>query len=95
MSEARFWQWANGLVGITLFIGGVGLLGYQCFFWLRYGEWLHVDNLMIWHWLSLPPPKLRWAGIEKILIWILDCQANLTGMIAGGILLQSRIIIQK
>lgn len=54
------------------FLGALGILGYQIYFYLRSGYWLSLSIITVLGWLgsewALDPKE--WLGLYKILEWI-------------------------
>lgn len=66
-------------------MGGLGIVGYQCFLWLRFGEWIKIPastiiplKLVGWAYMGS-----EWLGIKKIVIWITELPLSLFVFIVG------------
>ena len=74
------------LVSVTLIVAGVimifgaGLVVLsQGFFWLKNGAWYPISIGYAWFHLigNWPIPDIRWIGLLKIVLWLLDCAFSL------------------
>jgi len=76
---------------IVVFTGSLlfalGLLGYQTYLFLKYGDW----QTKSWVDMGWTVPHTDWIGLQKIIDWIATQHAGLIVFIAG--FLTSRIII--
>jgi hypothetical protein len=60
-------------VGAIVMICAPGLIGYQCWHWLKYGEWLSFNILSVFAWAGVPVPHSNWIGVGKILSFSFKC----------------------
>ena len=75
-----------GLCGALGFMAAFILLGYQAVLWLREGQWTPIPISSVLNKFSIDYNSvvdISWAGIQKILVWILDLPLSL-GIIAFG-----------
>jgi hypothetical protein len=83
--EENIWAWTWTLLAMATFLGGVFVFGYQVIFWLTHGEWLQVPNMRIWSELGGQYPMLASDGLQKIVSWLFQCPASVTGIAISGI----------
>ena len=57
----------------------VGLLGYQIYMYLRYGEWISRG----WADMGWPIPQTGWIGLQNILNWIAQGNAGVLIFVGG------------
>jgi hypothetical protein len=48
------------------------LFGFQCFLWLRYGEWVPIPLVVGWEMVGFHRPVFEWVGIQIIVDWWLN-----------------------
>jgi hypothetical protein len=75
-----------GLLGSLGFVAAICLLGYQTFLWLKEGQWTPMPISSIFGILGFDYYSVidvSWAGVQKILIWLLDLPLSL-GLIVFG-----------
>src|SRR5262249_25469729 len=78
LSYAELILIAFPLLGAGLVIFGLGVFGYQCFFWLQYGFWKPIELWRAWAWLGGQwPIPVGWVGLEKIIFWIFNTALSL------------------
>lgn len=78
---------ASVLSAIGGLLASLGLLGFTGYTWLRYGYWdwfNGYDGLLQLHWA--PPFVENWAGVNKIIHWLLDIPLAVTSAPAGMLL---------
>jgi hypothetical protein len=74
-------------LGIGLVIFGLGVLGYQCLSWLRYGSWMPLELWRTWVWLGGQwPIVVEWLGIQKIIVWVFDTALSFDAIVIGIVL---------
>jgi hypothetical protein len=90
--EQRVESAAAGVFGLIIiggFLGGIAVLGWQCWHWLRYGWWRSMslaDGLVALDW---PRPTTTWGGVQKTIDGALDlplCIALPLVATGGGVL---------
>ncbi len=56
------------MLASVLIISGIGVLGYQIYYWFRYGEWFPMSTLYFlydhWDWANIPT---EWIGLHKVI----------------------------
>ena len=70
-------RWIGFAVGYLLFIGGIGIVGWQVFIFLKVGQWVEVPLFSIaflapnsiQSWLNDPT---TWLGLHKIVMGVLE-----------------------
>ena len=75
-----------GLCSALGFFAAFVLLGCQAFLWLKVGQWAPIPISSVLNKLNINynlVVDISWAGVQKILIWILDLPLSL-GIIAFG-----------
>lgn len=72
MAKTRIEKLGNGLFGYGL-LGTFGILGYQAYTWLQTATWPALPVSLIWGWYGHPLPTYEWAGVQKIVDWLLQC----------------------
>jgi hypothetical protein len=64
-----------GLFGLAT-LGGFLIVGYQLFVWLKTARWLALPFGKLFLWLDIdlftPVQKMKWKGLQKILVWCLN-----------------------
>jgi len=62
---------SSGYVGCVLrfifFLSGIGVLGYECYWWLRYGYWKGISVLSLLKTASDWKTSTDWIGFYKLL----------------------------
>jgi hypothetical protein len=62
--------------GVLLILAGLlvplCVLGYQSYFWLKFGDWLPLPVGNILFSLGVALPQSEWLGAQKIVNWLLD-----------------------
>lgn len=79
---------SGSVVGLG-FLAAVIVLGYQICPWLKTGEWLQMPFYVLFSWLDLDISaiaNMKWQGVKKILIWILDLPLSLMSIVLGGVI---------
>jgi hypothetical protein len=72
-----------------LFGSGSSGLGYQALLWLKEGQWPSISFASVLGKLNIDyysVVDIRWAGVQKIVVWLLDLPLCL-GIVAFGALL--------
>ena len=75
-----------------LFLGCIGVLGYQIFFWLKNGQWISIparyivirivpDPAIIW-----VKDEATWTGLKKVLVLIAEAPLSLFFFIGALVL---------
>jgi len=69
LSKSRSSSWMEEVEGlcfllsISPFFAAVGVLVYQCFLWLMYGEWIEVSGSVVFEYVLGPDhPFLQWLN---------------------------------
>lgn len=79
---------SGSIVGLG-FLAAVIVLGYQLFQWLKTGQWLQMSFYVLFSWLDLDLSaiaNMKWQGVKKILIWILELPLSLMSIVLGGVI---------
>jgi hypothetical protein len=66
--------------GGLLMFGGVCILGYQCFMWLKEGVWRPHEVRMLW---NSAPLDIDWAGVRQIAEWFAQIPLTATLFFIG------------
>src|SRR5687767_4346025 len=56
----------GALFGIFL-LGAACIVGFQCLYWLRFGEWFPLPIGAVWLWLGFSYPTVEWVGVQKLI----------------------------
>lgn len=78
-----------GLFGALGFLGGIALLGYQAFLWLKEGQWTPMPISVALGKMNIDyyaVVDISWTGAQKIFIWLLDLPLSLGVVVFGGLL---------
>lgn len=79
-------EYIEGAAGFSLYIGilfPLGILGYQCYFWLKAGYWKSIPATVLLYrilpdgffsWLA---DESSWVGFKKIILEILEFPLSL------------------
>jgi hypothetical protein len=61
-----------------------GLVGWQCFTWLKHGVWYPI---VLGDWIGpIGPAPNEWVGLWKIIAWLVDdCPLSTVIVVAGAI----------
>lgn len=51
---------------------GLGLIGYQCFNWLRTAEWEPMSLSDMWRYVFGSLPTTGWKGVDLVVLSIMD-----------------------
>jgi hypothetical protein len=70
-------------IASMIVISGVAVIGYQAYYWLRYGIWKSLSLSVVWNTFADRPPTLEWRGVEKIVYQILDLPVSGVLIIVG------------
>jgi hypothetical protein len=70
-------------IASMIVISGVAVIGYQAYYWLRYGIWKSLSLWLVWNTIADRPPMLEWRGAEKIVHQILDLPVSGVLVIVG------------
>jgi len=70
-------------MGILVLPGLIGpaIFAWQCFMWLKYGYWHPVPVTAAFQNLGIPYPTTEWAGVQKMIDWVLDLPLSLTALL--------------
>jgi hypothetical protein len=79
------------VAGAVLVLGAAFLLAYQCYQYLRFGEWPPYTVAVLWAYFQFPPVSVGWVGLqaiinsltEDILGWPLTLSMFLIGSVVG------------
>lgn len=76
------------LSGILCLIGGIVIIIYQFYYWLKIGRWFSMPfSVILSKVISLNYlHHLEWKGISKILLWIVKQPSSLLLIICGCII---------
>jgi hypothetical protein len=76
------------LLGILCVIGGLAVIIYQFYYWLKIGKWLSMPfSAILLKVISLDfLHQLQWKGISKLLIWFTNQSSALVLIILGSII---------
>jgi hypothetical protein len=70
-----------------LILGGVGVFFYQVYLWLKYAMWAPMPvatalaSMGFDYYSSIS--AIRWAGIQKILTWLIDLPLSVCLIVLG------------
>jgi hypothetical protein len=70
-------------IASMIVIPGIAVIGYQAYYWLRYGVWKSLSLGVLWNTIGDRPPTLEWRGVEKIVHQILDLPVSGALVITG------------
>lgn len=77
-----------GLFGALGFFAAVLLVVYQTFLWLKEGQWTAIAISSVLGKLNIDyysVVDIRWAGVQKIVVWLLDLPLSLGVVAFGGL----------
>jgi hypothetical protein len=72
-------------IGIAIFAGGLGTLGYQGVHLLKYGTWVRFEMADLWTWIGGTPVDLRWGTTSRATIWVLESPLGMGLVVLGAI----------
>lgn len=75
-----------GRIGALLVLAAIGIVGWQCYEWLRFGEWPSLTVLSVLAWSKIRAPHTEWIGVQKMIDWVLQWPASVPSFIFGAIL---------
>jgi hypothetical protein len=81
MEGETFEDWLIAKVMMILVLPafiGPGIFAWQCFVWLRYGYWHPVPVAAAFQNLDISYPRTEWAGVRKMIDWVLELPLSLT-----------------
>ena len=76
------------ICGGVLILLGVSILVYQCFIWLKKEDVPSYDVDAVWTYFRWHRPLVNWAGLQRIIGWLLSCPLSLTALLVGGIVVR-------
>jgi hypothetical protein len=85
-SDVKADIWASRaviVVGLLVFLCGIGFLGVDCLNWLRTGDWSATSIWTAWIWIGGPYPIIEWRGVQKIVLWLMDLPLSAVLILAG------------
>jgi hypothetical protein len=93
-ANADFWdrllEVVGALVGIACALWVVGLLGYQCWHWLAFGEWRPLPTSMAFEYLEIDLTAIyapeSWFGLARVGRWMLELPLSITVPVAAFLL---------
>ena len=68
-------------IGLLVMIGGPAIWTWQCFHWLKTGEWTALPIVAGFAYAGIDPPQFSWIGAQKISDWIMAAPLSV-GLIA-------------
>lgn len=71
------------LIGFGLAFYSAGLLVLHLYQWLRWGFWPRFTTFELWGVLGLGYPTTRWAGVQRIIEYVMASSAASTAFWAG------------
>lgn len=87
MDTSDFWDRSADSIFVIVFFASiatfVGIVGWQCIYWLRAGEWLPVPLSVVFDYFGIDlddvySPK-NWIGLAKVAQWVLNLPLSATG----------------
>lgn len=75
----KAWGGAMWLLGIALFLAGIGCAVYQAFMWARFGYWPDIDLRD----LTDTQMRYKWVGLGEVMYWFGRRSCALMGVILG------------
>ncbi|MFP8833016.1 hypothetical protein ACLIJR_01965 [Hydrogenophaga sp. XSHU_21] len=93
-ANADFWDHLLGALAAVVCLACAlwffGLLGYQCWHWLAYGQWLPIPTSIAFEYLQIDLTPVyapeSWFGLARVCRWLLDLPLSVTGPIAAVLL---------
>jgi hypothetical protein len=64
-------------IGMVMLLACPGIIGWQCYSWLKWGYWTPISILDAWQQVGLKQPSTGWIGFNKLLAWTLDSPLSL------------------
>jgi hypothetical protein len=71
-------------IGMVMLLACPGIIGWQCYSWLKWGYWTPISILDAWQQVGLKQPSTGWIGFNKLLAWTLDSPLSLGLPITGA-----------
>lgn len=75
----------GGAAALSL-LAAVGLIGYGSYVWLRLGHWPVITASSVWASWSATSIQTGWAGVQKIIDFIMELQLWLVAAVASAVL---------
>jgi hypothetical protein len=61
----------------------LGVFGYQCFHWLKFGHWIPLTIADGLGWAGLHVQSSGWLGLDEIIWWFVDLPLSAIPLVAG------------